>query len=196
MCAGLFTVQWSKKKHSHTSFSSVRFLLDVPAWDITADMRCTLCATNDVTYPPAEADMQMSQDAMSGALFMLFITWYVTGTTRRVWYLMDVTFRQQREATEAATRMANVQTPPCDIASPWRGYWKCHQPIIYYILPQKCRILYFHRSTRLLQTDTGGTAGSGVAAAIFTRTMFPNSDWGKIGMGLIGSGVYVQQRRI
>lgn len=82
MCAGLFTVQWSKKKHSHTSFSSVRFLLDVPAWDITADMRCTLCATNDVTYPPAEADMQMSQDAMSGALFMLFITWYVTGNTQ------------------------------------------------------------------------------------------------------------------
>ena len=60
----------------------------------------------------------------------------------------------------------------------------------------KCRIPYFHRSTRLLQTDTGGTAGSDEAAAIFTRTMFPNSDWGKIRMGLIGSGVYVEQRRI
>ena len=136
MCTGLFTVQWSKKKHSHTSFSSVHFLFDVPAWDITADMRCSLYGTSDVTDPPAAAHTQTSQSAMSGALFMLYITCYLTGNTHGMRQLIDVTFPQQRELTEAATRMANVQTPPCDIVSPWRGYWKCHQPIIYCTLPQ------------------------------------------------------------
>lgn len=60
LCTALFTVQWCKKNTLTLHLAQYILLLNVPTWNISADMRCPFYCTNNIIYLTAGAHVQMS----------------------------------------------------------------------------------------------------------------------------------------